>query len=103
MPLAVNTQVDITYEEGGDIHPVLFGEKVRESTSDGHLTVIIWKHDQLPSIAEGLGYKGMSVLDEDDFDTFFAFTYHSSDTPRVSTLSEDTFFGMPCATNATFV
>ena len=85
------------------MHPVLVGEKVRKFTSDGHLAVIIWKHDQLPSIAEGLGYKGMKVLDEDDFDTFFAFKYYSSDTPQVSTLSEDTFFRMPCATNATFV
>ena len=104
VPLAVNTQVDITYAEGGEADPVSFGKKVRKlSADDCPLSVIFWRHSQIPAIAEGLGYKDMEELKENDFDTFYAFKYSLSDVPDVETLSEYNFFGMPCATNITHV
>ena len=104
VPLGVNTQVDITYAEGGETDPVSFGKNIRKLSADkSPLSIIIWRHTQIPSIAEGLGYKGLEELDEDDFDTFYAFKYLGSDDPEFETLSEDNFFGMSCASNITHV
>ncbi|MFZ9229641.1 MAG: hypothetical protein ACO231_07635 [Prochlorococcaceae cyanobacterium] len=90
VPLAVTSGVNIRLMQGAANDSEAIGRQLRENREfDGTVVVIAWEHRRLPLLARGLGWPGMTPVDEGDFDSLWLLRYPAGGgTPTVVVQSQ---------------
>jgi len=90
VPLAVATGVNIRLMPSAADDSEAIGRQLRDDRElDGTVLVIAWEHRRLPLLARGLGWRGMTPVDDADFDSLWLLRYpRGGGTPTVEVRSQ---------------
>jgi len=90
VPLAVATGVNIRLMPSAADDSEAIGRQLRDDRElDGSVLVIAWEHRRLPLLARGLGWPGMTPVDDADFDSLWLLRYaRGGRTPTVEMQSQ---------------
>ncbi|MEB3172925.1 MAG: hypothetical protein VKL97_03575 [Cyanobacteriota bacterium] len=98
VPLAVTSGVNIRLMQGAANDSEAIGRQLRQDRElDGAVVVIAWEHRRLPLLAKGLGWSGMTPVDEGDFDSLWLLRYPAGGgTPAVEVRSQQGLQSQGC-------
>ncbi|MFZ0406946.1 MAG: hypothetical protein WAM11_02380 [Cyanobium sp.] len=102
VPLGVYTGVNIRVITDSPERSFYYGRETREAIEGSNrLQVLFWEHRRMPLLAQGLGWKAMPQIPDDDFDQLILLHYSKpGKPPRVERFSQNTLFRSTCFAKA---
>lgn len=99
IPLAIAAKLNPVFAPNFQKGSFQIGNMIQKLSPDKYkLIVLIWRHSYMQELASGLGWPGMKSIANNDFDRLYEFSYRSSTSaPVVTVSSQDKLFSQACS------